>query len=171
MMLFRNGSLVSLMVILALALTLVACGGDDDQVRTEADSSTSPLVPYTDTSAADSGTAVKPADTGAPQGAPMERPVVTADDQARIDAWLTAYADSLNDYGDPEGTMYAGGTPLFNEKKGEPVSKYEYIVAKHPDRPWEKPFTPSKGGAHKKAGEKKDSVQKQKANPDPDEEG
>ncbi|MBC8144309.1 MAG: hypothetical protein H7X80_01920 [bacterium] len=79
-------------------------------------------------------------DTNAPprNRFPMDRPNVTAADQQRIDAWLTAYADSLNDYGDPEGTMYAGGTPLFNETSGKPVSKYEYIVANHPERPWDK---------------------------------
>lgn len=75
---------------------------------------------------------------------PMDRPVVSPADQQRIDAWLTAYADSLNDYGDPEGTMYAGGTPLFNENSGKPVSKYEYIVAKHQERPWDKPLPTKK---------------------------
>jgi hypothetical protein len=61
---------------------------------------------------------------------------VSRDEMARIDAWLEANSDSLNQYGDPEETMYAGGTPLFDERTGQPVSKYEYIVRQHPDRPW-----------------------------------
>ncbi len=57
-------------------------------------------------------------------------------EQARIDAWLTRHSDSLNQYGDPKDMVYTGGTPLFNEATGQSISKYEYIVNKHPDRPW-----------------------------------
>jgi hypothetical protein len=32
--------------------------------------------------------------------------------------------------------MYAGGTPLFNEATGKTMDRYDYIVMKHPDRPW-----------------------------------
>ena len=39
----------------------------------------------------------------------------------------------LNTFGDPEGTVYAGGTPLFDEKTGKSTDRAEYIKARHPD--------------------------------------
>ena len=36
-------------------------------------------------------------------------------------------------YGHPEGTMYAGGTPLFNEVTGERTDRLEYIFKRHPE--------------------------------------
>lgn len=124
-----------------VAATLIGCSAEAD-VEGEGETSS------TETSGVDSlgaPTTVLPEGTdslgtvGGAQGT-MERPVVTNEEQQRIDDWLGAYADSLNDYGDPKGTMYAGGTPLFNETQGKPVTKYEYIVAKHPDRPWNQPL-------------------------------
>lgn len=64
---------------------------------------------------------------------------VSASERGKIDAWLRAHSDSLNQYGDPIGTAYTGGTPLFNESTGETISKYDYIVRQHPDRPWMQP--------------------------------
>ena len=48
-----------------------------------------------------------------------------------IDEWLSE--KGLNKYGDPQGTMYAGGTPLFDEASGKTKDKYEYILEKHPE--------------------------------------
>lgn len=48
--------------------------------------------------------------------------------------WLML--NSLNKYGDPMGTMYSGSTPLYNEATGEIISRYEYLVKKHPGKPW-----------------------------------
>ncbi len=39
----------------------------------------------------------------------------------------------LNEYGDAKGTVYAGGTPLFNEFSGKTVDRYDYIVSRHKD--------------------------------------
>jgi hypothetical protein len=39
----------------------------------------------------------------------------------------------LNEFGDPKGTMYAGGTPLFDERTGRMQDRYEYILKKHKD--------------------------------------
>ncbi|MDP3963860.1 MAG: hypothetical protein Q8Q39_05185 [bacterium] len=68
--------------------------------------------------------------------------------------WLAA--ENLNEYGDPQGTFYAGGTPLFDEKTGEwvdpvrdregsqrtsisnGVDRYRYLVQKFPQKPWKK---------------------------------
>lgn len=49
----------------------------------------------------------------------------------KIDQWLAE--KKLNRYGDPVGTFYAGGTPLFNEATGETKNRFEYILSKHPD--------------------------------------
>jgi hypothetical protein len=47
-----------------------------------------------------------------------------------IDEWLQT--NGLNEYGDPVGTSYIGGTPLFDETSGESKDKYEYILEKNP---------------------------------------
>ena len=39
----------------------------------------------------------------------------------------------LNEYGDPKGTTYMGGTPLFNEMTGRTTDRYDYIIKNHPD--------------------------------------
>ncbi len=56
------------------------------------------------------------------------------DEKARIDQWIID--KGLNRYGDPIGTMYAGGTPLFDEKTGAMTDRYEYIIKRYPDKPW-----------------------------------
>jgi hypothetical protein len=42
-------------------------------------------------------------------------------------------AKGLNPYGDPPDTMYAGGTPLFDEKTGVAVDRIEYVLAHRPE--------------------------------------
>lgn len=49
----------------------------------------------------------------------------------RIDRWLRE--TGRNPYGDPKGTSYAGGTPLFDERTGARKDRYEYILEKHPE--------------------------------------
>lgn len=39
----------------------------------------------------------------------------------------------LNIYGDPEGTIYPGGTPLFDEATGVLMDRHEYVLRQHPD--------------------------------------
>lgn len=60
--------------------------------------------------------------------------VITSAEKKRIDVWISE--NNLNQYGDPKETVYAGGTPLFNEATGEQLDKYQYIIKKHPERPW-----------------------------------
>ncbi|MBZ9577694.1 hypothetical protein KJA13_01510 [Patescibacteria group bacterium] len=59
---------------------------------------------------------------------------ISLEEKQQIEAWIEE--NNLNQYGDPKDTVYTGGTPLFNEKTGERIDKYEYILRKHPDRPW-----------------------------------
>ena len=51
--------------------------------------------------------------------------------RARIDRWIKE--KGRNQYGDPPYTMYAGGTPLFDERTGTQKDRYEYILEKHPE--------------------------------------
>ena len=49
----------------------------------------------------------------------------------RIDQWIAR--NGLNQYGDPPGTMYLGGSPLFDENTGIRKDRYQYILDKHPE--------------------------------------
>jgi len=51
-----------------------------------------------------------------------------------IETWILE--NDLNQYGDPKDTVYIGGTPLFDERTGERIDKYEYIFKNYPDKPW-----------------------------------
>ena len=59
--------------------------------------------------------------------------MATVDDETkrRIDRWIKE--KNLNSYGDPKDTMYAGGTPLFNEATGRSMDRYGYILKRHPE--------------------------------------
>ena len=39
----------------------------------------------------------------------------------------------LNPYGDPPGTMYSGGSPLFDEATGQRTALRDYVNARHPE--------------------------------------
>ncbi len=58
------------------------------------------------------------------------------DEHAMIDAWIKT--NNLNQYGDAQGTMYPGSTPLFDKITGQTIDRYVYIEQKFPDRPWAK---------------------------------
>jgi hypothetical protein len=51
--------------------------------------------------------------------------------EACVDRWLAEH--HLNEYGDPEGTVYAGGTPLFDETSGRQTDRLEHVFARHPE--------------------------------------
>ena len=54
----------------------------------------------------------------------------------QINRWLAE--TQLNLYGDPPDTVYAGGTPLFDEETGKLLDRYTYLVQKFPEKPWKK---------------------------------
>jgi hypothetical protein len=56
---------------------------------------------------------------------------INPETRARIDRWIKE--KHRNPYGDPPDTMYAGGTPLFDERTGRARDKYEYILDRHPE--------------------------------------
>lgn len=50
----------------------------------------------------------------------------------KIDAWIQK--SGRNEYGDPKGTVYAGGNPLFDERRpGGLKDRYDHILEKHPE--------------------------------------
>jgi len=59
---------------------------------------------------------------------------ITRLEMKEIGDWIKA--NNLNQYGDSQETMYAGGTPLFDESTGEEIGRIEYILEQHPSRPW-----------------------------------
>jgi len=59
---------------------------------------------------------------------------VPAEERDAVKAWIKA--NNRNRYGDPQDTVYTGGTPLFNEETGERISLYTYLLDNHPDKPW-----------------------------------
>ena len=56
---------------------------------------------------------------------------VDPETKARIDRWIKQ--EGRNTYGDPPDTVYAGGTPLFDERTGQVRDRYDYILARHPE--------------------------------------
>lgn len=56
---------------------------------------------------------------------------VDEETRKRIDQWLRA--NDVNEFGDPRDSVYAGGTPLFNEMTGASIDRYAYILKRHPE--------------------------------------
>lgn len=48
-----------------------------------------------------------------------------------VDRWLAER--KLDPFGMPRGTMYAGGTPLFEEATGRQIDRLDYIYRQHPE--------------------------------------
>jgi len=59
---------------------------------------------------------------------------LSAQERSKIESWISE--NGLNQYGDPSGTVYAGGNPLFNELAGQTIDRFDYILQHYPDRPW-----------------------------------
>ena len=51
--------------------------------------------------------------------------------KAVIDEWLEK--NQLNEFGDNLGTLYTGGTPLFDELTGQATDRFEYLLKKFPE--------------------------------------
>ena len=61
-------------------------------------------------------------------------PPATDAEKAAIDSWIKT--TGRNTFGDASDTMYAGGSPLFDESTGEMTDRFDYIRAHHADSPW-----------------------------------
>jgi hypothetical protein len=105
-----------------LAGTLLACPKEKATVsRPESSPPPAPASPAA-TSAASPAAAPE---AGREPSASRER------EEACVDRWLSAH--KLDRYGSPEGTMYAGGTPLFDERTGEQADRLDHVYNKHPE--------------------------------------
>lgn len=75
------------------------------------------------------------APSGPAPAAPVERPSRAAGipnpAAPCVDQWLREHG--LNPYGDPPDTAYAGGSPLFDEKRGIPRDRVASVLARHPE--------------------------------------
>lgn len=67
-----------------------------------------------------------------PRPSPAASPATAgrASEEACLDAWLAKR--KLDRYGYPEGTMYTGGTPLFDERTGERKDRLTFVYARQP---------------------------------------
>ena len=65
--------------------------------------------------------------------APVSSPSLQLDatQTACVDKWLKGHG--LDDYGNPQGTMYAGGTPTFDEKTGRSVDRWTLVAKNRPE--------------------------------------
>lgn len=61
---------------------------------------------------------------------------ISLEEKQLIEAWIVE--NDLNRYGDIKDTVYSGGTPLFDERTGQSTDRYEYILRRYSDRPWNK---------------------------------
>jgi hypothetical protein len=56
---------------------------------------------------------------------------LTDDQKIIIAEWLAR--NNLNEFGDSIGTLYTGGTPLFNEITGESKDRFTHLFEKFPE--------------------------------------
>ena len=65
-----------------------------------------------------------------PATASQPPPATALEDRCLDEALRKAH---LNEFGDPPGTVYPGGSPLFDEKTGRVTRRRDYIRQHHPD--------------------------------------
>lgn len=114
--------------LLALAVLLLGCPKKEEaQSPSARHAATAPdgggvaaVTPVTPD--ADAGPAV-----ASPDGGPAE----TESELACVDHWLKDH--KLDDYGNAEGTMYTGGTPLFDERTGESRDRLAFVYERQPE--------------------------------------
>jgi hypothetical protein len=56
---------------------------------------------------------------------------LTQEQKKIVDEWLAK--NKLNQYGDALGTLYTGGTPLFDESTSESKNRFEHLFKKFPE--------------------------------------
>lgn len=106
---------------LAFAALQFGCSHRSEAVNADA---SAPAAVVTD------GAAAAPAKDDQPTPAETSGPSV--DDPAElacVDRWLEA--KQFDRYGSPAGTMYAGGTPLFDERTGTSTNRLDFVYGRH----------------------------------------
>lgn len=72
-----------------------------------------------------------PAERAAPVPVTASRIELDARQTDCVEKWLKGHG--LDDYGNPEGTMYAGGTPTFDEATGRSVDRWTLVAKNRPE--------------------------------------
>ena len=72
-----------------------------------------------------------PAAERTPAPASSTAPRLDATQTECVEKWLKGHG--LDAYGNPEGTMYAGGTPTFDEKTGRSVDRWTLVAKNRPE--------------------------------------
>jgi hypothetical protein len=75
--------------------------------------------------------AAKPLLATAPATADAGNSAWTEAQEACVDRWLKAHGQDA--YGSPQGTLYMGGTPLFDEATGQRLTRQAFLAAHHPE--------------------------------------
>ena len=107
---------------LLLAGALLGCPKDKETVKGSPKSPASPAA---------SPASPSPEATPAAAAAPATPATSRAEEEACVDRWLAER--KLDRYGSPAGTMYTGGTPLFDERTGRSIDRLDYVYGKHPE--------------------------------------
>ncbi len=73
----------------------------------------------------------QPAAERAPAPTSSSGPRLNARQTECVEKWLKGHG--LDDYGNPQGTMYAGGTPTFDEATGHAVDRWSLVAKNRPE--------------------------------------
>ncbi|HEX8700427.1 MAG TPA: hypothetical protein VF815_16380 [Myxococcaceae bacterium] len=98
-------------------------GSGGTQAGSDSDSGTSTGA------GSDPAAATRTGTSGGTTAAPLAEDARAAQETC-LDKWLNMR--KMDRYGSPEGTMYAGGSPLFNEQTGESTDRLEFVYKRHP---------------------------------------
>jgi hypothetical protein len=106
-----------------LLLAAAAC-----RPSTSHEASAPPPPPQPGTSAA---RPTPPAERAAPAPVAASRIQLDAKQTECVERWLKGHG--LDDYGNPNGTLYAGGTPTFDETAGRYVDRWTMVAKNRPE--------------------------------------
>src|SRR5215472_17600764 len=87
--------------------------------------------PPPDQSATPAARPTAPSGPAAPAPVTASRIQLDAKQTDCVEKWLTGHG--LDDYGNPKGTMYAGGTPTFDETTGRSVDRWTLVAKNRPE--------------------------------------
>jgi hypothetical protein len=104
---------------IALGITALGCAKADQQAAVQ---------PRTAPPTSKATPTPVPEATPAPGGTRLS--ATKEAEEACVDKWLAER--NLDRYGNPQGTMYAGGTPLFDERTGETIDRLTYVYKRQP---------------------------------------
>jgi hypothetical protein len=87
--------------------------------------------PAPDSSATPAARATDPTERAAPAPVAASRIRIDASQTDCVEKWLKGHG--LDDYGNSKGTMYAGGTPTFDEATGRSVDRWTLVAKNRPE--------------------------------------